>query len=514
LIFAHAGAVGLLGAAVSGSAGRTLFARSLQMKTAETVFVIPTYRLRDVAETIETYDEHFWSNGHSVKMMVFDDSSLANHEKYFGRLEQTKTVNELYYVGPHEKEQFQSFLNKKLRDRKLEALVRNLFRPSYGGNRNFTLEYTLGSFAVSADDDMRPYALVEGSPESLAHDEVCRGRLHKAGTNGYLQKSYDILTAFKDVLGKRVRDVPANYESGDLLRDTSMDLETNVTTEFTTENSLVLQEGALSKNAVIKIAQAFRTGTNDIDALDYVFMYLNDEKQSHSDLHHFNDVYVLDNFRPVVTNKNWRIDCGVAGYDNRLGLPPFFPTRLRFEDYIYRLWIQQDGVASAHVDAVQTHIKNNYMRNPLAMDVFNEEICTLLKKKIKASLVALDDLSIRFSYQGEVSLQDSEEILEKVTAVHAKVLKAASKAKNEGRRKTLELFAENLARSFYGFEPDFFQQNVSRIVDDVVSQIHAALEIWPTLIEICYFHKDKREFPQRRIDNKKPKGPGVGSRSN
>jgi hypothetical protein len=98
------------------------------MKTAETVFVIRTYRLRDVAETVETYDEHFWSNGHSVKMMVFDDSSLANHEKYFGRLEQSKTVNELYYVGPHEKEQFQSFLNKKLRDRKLEALVRNLFR--------------------------------------------------------------------------------------------------------------------------------------------------------------------------------------------------------------------------------------------------------------------------------------------------------------------------------------------------------------------------------------------------
>ena len=77
-------------------------------------------------------------------------------------------------------------------------------------------------------------------------------------------------------------------------------------------------------------------------------------------------------------------------------------------------------------------------------------------------------------------------------------------------RKTLELFAENLARCFYGFEPDFFQQNVSRIVDDVVSQIHAALEIWPTLIEICYFHKDKREFPQRRIDNKKPKGPSGG----
>ena len=65
------------------------------------------------------------------------------------------------------------------------------------------------------------------------------------------------------------------------------------------------------------------------------------------------------------------------------------------------------------------------------------------------------------------------------------------------------LFAENLARSFYGFEPDFFQQNVSRIVDDVISQIRSSLEIWPMLVEICYFHKDKREFPQIRIENKK-----------
>src|SRR6516162_3789242 len=485
------------------------------MKTAENIFVIPTYRLRDVGATVEAYDEHFWSNGHSVKMMVFDDSSLANHEKYFSRLEQTKTVNDLYYVGPREKEQFLSFLNKKVRDRKLETLVRNPFRPSYGGNRNFTLIYPLRALTISADDDMRPYALVEGSPESLGRDEISRGRLHKAGANGYVQKSYDLLTSFEDVLGKRVREAPGNYESGELVRDTTMDLETNVSTKFATENSLLLQEGPVSPSAVIKIAQTFRTGTNDIDALDYVFMYLNDEKQSHADLHHFNDVYVLDNFRPVVTNKNWRIDCGVAGYDNRLGLPPFFPTRLRFEDYIYRLWIQQDGIVSAHTDAVQTHIKNNYMRNPLAMDVFNEEICTLLKKKIKESLVSMDDLSIRFNYQGEVSLQDSEEILEKINAIHNRIVKAAASTKDEGRKTALTLFAENLERSFYGFEPDFFQQNVSRIVDDVVSQIHASLEIWPTLIEICYFHKDKREFPQRRVDNKKVKARvGSGSRSN
>jgi hypothetical protein len=62
------------------------------------------------------------------------------------------------------------------------------------------------------------------------------------------------------------------------------------------------------------------------------------------------------------------------------------------------------------------------------------------------------------------------------------------------------LFAENLMRSFYGFEPDFFQQN------DVISVIHASLELWPTLLEICYFHKDKKDFPQLRVRNKKVKG--------
>ena len=475
------------------------------MRPEKTVFVIPTYRLRDVAETIEIYDEHFWRNGHSVKMMVFDDSSLANHQKYYAQLEQTRTVNELYYVGPHEKEQFIGFLNRKLRDRKLESLVRNLFRPSYGGNRNFTLMYTLGSYVVSADDDMRPHGLIESSPESLQADEISRGKLLKAGENGVYKKSFDLLTAFHDVLGRRAGDLPANYEFGELVVDTAMDLETNVSTDFASENSLILRRGAVSRRDVVKIAQTFRTGTNDIDALDFVQMYLNDESQHQANLHDFNDLYTLVNFRPVVTKKNWRIDCGVAGYDNRLGLPPFFPTRLRFEDFIYRLWVQQPGILSAHVDAVQTHIKNNYMRNPLAMDVFNEEICILLKKKIKDSVQKLDDLSIRFGYHGEVTLQDTEEILQKIISVHQKVRQAADATNDPQRKEALVLFAENLTRSFYGFEPDFFQQNVTRIVDDVVSVIQASLEIWPTLVEICYFHKDKKEFPQLRVKNKRLK---------
>src|SRR5262249_2255497 len=112
------------------------------------------------------------------------------------------------------------------------------------------------------------------------------------------------------------------------------------------------------------------------------------------------------------------------------------------------------------------------------------------------------------------SLKDSEEILQEIKGVHSEVLKAANSAKLPQRKEALVLFAENLARSFYGFEPDFFQQNVSRIVDDVISQIHASLEIWPTLVEICYFHKDKREFPQRKVLNKRLKSRNTATRNN
>ena len=221
----------------------------------------------------------FWRNGHAVKLMVFDDSSVANHEKYFRSLESTRTVNELYYVGPREKEEFLGLLNRKLRDKKLESLVKNLFRPSYGGNRNCTLMWTLGKFLISSDDDMRPEALIENSPESLGDDEICRGKLYRAvEKKGYARKSFDLLEAFDDVLGRKLSQIPASYEKGDLLVDTSMDLETNTTREFTRDNSLMLQRGKLMRDAQIKIAQTFRTGTNDIDALDYVSMFLDNAR--------------------------------------------------------------------------------------------------------------------------------------------------------------------------------------------------------------------------------------------
>jgi hypothetical protein len=478
----------------------SLFARN-NVPASDLFFVIPTYRLREVGETVEQYDEHFWRNGHAVRMIVFDDSSPVNQEKYYPLLQQTSTHNDLFYVGPREKEQFQAYLNARLRDKRLELLVKNLFRPSYGGNRNFTLMYTLGGLMISADDDMRPYALMEHSPESLEPNEVCRGRLHRTGQNGYSRKSFDILAAFRDVLGKPAGEAPDNYESGEVLVDTAMDLETNATKGVSRENSLLLERGAVPSTAIVKMAQTFRSGTNDIDAIDFVDLFLANEEQVDPDA--LNEQYVLVNFRPAVTNKNWRMDCGVAGYDNSFGLPLFLPTRLRFEDYIYRLWVQQEGLAAAHVDAAQNHVRSNYMRNPPAAEIFNEEVSNLLKRKIKSTVSRRDELTIAFDYEGEVTAQDAQEILDKIARLYGRALEAAEKAKRPERAEALRLFAANLQKAFYGFEPDFFQQNLLRIVDDVISVIKGSIELWPTLVEIGYFHKSRRGLPQVRVENQK-----------
>ena len=76
---------------------------------------------------------------------------------------------------------------------------------------------------------MRPYSLMEDSPESLEDHEISRGRLHKLGQNGFVRKSFDIMSAFLDVLGKPAAEVPDNYERGENLHDSAMELETNST---------------------------------------------------------------------------------------------------------------------------------------------------------------------------------------------------------------------------------------------------------------------------------------------
>ena len=89
------------------------------MRPAKTIFAVRTHLPRDTVETVEISDEHFCGNGPLVRMMVFDDSSAANHQKYFSPLEQTM-VSDLSCVDLTEK--FIGFLNRDLQTASHDAL--------------------------------------------------------------------------------------------------------------------------------------------------------------------------------------------------------------------------------------------------------------------------------------------------------------------------------------------------------------------------------------------------------
>ncbi|HEX7499024.1 MAG TPA: hypothetical protein VF524_01845, partial [Polyangia bacterium] len=160
----------------------------------------------------------------------------------------------------------------------------------------------------------------------------------------------------------------------------------------------------------------------------------------------------------------------------------------------------------AHVDAAQTHTKSSYMRNSPAAEIFNEELSNLLKRKIKSTVTRLDDLTIAFDYDGEVTAEDADQILAKITALHARAVTAAASATTASRperAEALRLFAASLEKAFYSFEPDFFLQNVLRIVDDVITLIKSSIELWPTLVEIGYFQKHRGGLPRVRVQNQR-----------
>jgi hypothetical protein len=139
----------------------------------------------------------------------------------------------------------------------------------------------------------------------------------------------------------------------------------------------------------------------------------------------------------------------------------------------------------------------------VAAEIFNEEVSNLLKRKIKSSVTRVDELGVDFAYEGEVTAHDAKEILDKVATLYGRALDRAQQAARPERAEALRLFAANLNKAFYGFEPDFFQQNLLRIVDDVVSVIKGSIALWPTLVEICYFEKNRRGLPQIRVNNQK-----------
>jgi len=438
------------------------------------LMVLPTYRLPEACGTVDKYYHNFQRHGHQVPIIIFDDlrqneSNISNYaHEYF------QHKSGVFYVGQNEKSQFLSDLKAKLAGN--DELIDRIFRPSYGGNRNFTLIYTLGKKMMTVDDDMSPVGLF-GAGEKIEKNIVCRGRFIPKNSENYQRVEQDVAGAFLAVLGKKASDL--KYLEGRYVVDDSMDLYTNNSRGCLLDRvSLSLKPGKIEKDSLVKIAQTYRTGSTDVDAIDYINEFFDDPHAI--TINDLNEVFIISDFTPCITQENWLIDSGVCALDNRSGLPPFIPTALRFEDYIFRIWSQKECVASAHVKAVQTH-KRSPNRPSLASNFLSEELAAVLKRELRKSAKNIYATHIEFDKDFEVTKEDVSQILLKARQIRTRAEKEA-KIRAEESHYFLGL-VKDMENTFSNFSEQIFEAKVRESLKVEFDLLLQTMKIWPKILE-------------------------------
>ncbi len=471
------------------------------MGTDNFCLTIPTYRPERVIKTVLEYGAHFYKFGREVPIYIFDDSAdnqaAANLSKRASRLQ-----SPLFVVGREEKKVFLEELASEMDCSDSErVLLERMLRPSFGGNRNHIVLYTLGQRFMAVDDDICPYGLVAPNLNQGEEDGnlMIKGNPISLKKAAYHKKEEDLVSAFLEVLGQPVEAVDG-FLRGEYVQDPKAELYKNKSQVLAASESvfhLVPQKKDFSK-ARIKMAETCLTGTDNLDSLDFAYFFLNDRLAQ--DLQDNGHVFVVSVYHPFVTKENWKNACGVSGYDNREGLPSFFPTTLRFENYAYRLWIQAKGYASAHVKAFQHHDREVHERASLASEIVNEEFANLLKDKLRTSLSSIGLVNLTFDYDGEVSRREISQILDLGKKVHGDIGRELRVSASDSlRERELATLARDLSAELENFEAERFFLKAQQRIREEYSLIRDSQRIWPRCLKAVRNIQSKKGLPLRRI---------------
>ncbi|MBU5688755.1 MAG: hypothetical protein KQA41_00805 [Candidatus Aenigmarchaeota archaeon] len=463
--------------------------------------VIPTYRLPHVKSTVENWITYMRLYSQEIPIYIFGDEKDSKERDFLNEI--NSNGYPIFYVGNREKDEFLSLLGKRLKKADLSFLNRDDLRsngykgPIYGPNRIFAMLYLIGEMYSSFDDDIRNWALVDLKNRD-DKKIVLRGEF--LDRNEYSEDKFvqyfNIIEAFSSVLGKKVSEL--SYKKGRSVIDSMMDLVTNNTnTNILTvrENHLELIDEPVPEESIILLAQAFRSGSPDIDAKDYVEEFLrNPELVAKNDASRF---YVVTFFEPFITKENWRFDCGVAGYDNRNGLPPNIPTILRFEDYIHRVFLKKSPFASAHVNAVVTHKRNPYNRASLPHNLLNEEITAFLKPLL-IQILSFDGLIPKMDYKRiEIDEIFAQEIIDRNKSYYERALNLEKERADLSHY--YRQFCQDMLTEFCNFDVQELRKRINELINQEMSALHNLLNLWPDILEETKRIKESGKLPIRKI---------------
>lgn len=462
---------------------------------------IPTYRPERVVQTVLDYNGHFSRFGHEIPIYVFDDSAYNRTAANLSRIA-SQLQSPVWVIGKEEKKSFLEELASEMAcsDSDL-AILTKMLRPSFGGNRNHIVLYTFGQKFMAVDDDICPYGLVTPNLNLGTEDKnlVIKGNPVSLKRVTPHKKEEDLIGAFLEVLGQPVGAVDG-FLRGEYVQDPKAELYKNKSQVLAASESVfhLVPSREDFSNAKIKMAETCLTGTDNLDSLDFAYFFLNDPSAQR--LQDDGHVFIVSVYHPFVTKENWKNACGVSGYDNTEGLPAFFPTTLRFENYAYRLWIQKEEYASAHIKAFQHHNRDAHERASLPSEIVNEEFANLLKDKLRLSLGEIGPVTLAFDYDGKVFREETDQILNLGKKVYGEVKDKISDSDPSSRRyEQLCSFAQELRTEFLGFDADAFYQKAQHTIREEFNLIVESQKLWPRCLEAVRKMQAKKRLPLRRI---------------
>ncbi len=466
-----------------------------------TILTIPTYRPEDIARTVRSYSSNFHRYGHDVPIIVFDDSDNSGSEVAVRNLNdaasQFRNGQELFYVGPREKRQYLEMLVNKLGEGN-RRVVEQIFRPSYGGNRNFILVYTLGEKFVSVDDDLSPEGIFsrEGLGVNLQPGIVSAGRFMYEKDMGPVDvRNQDIVSGYEKFLGSRVSDHTRGVCFGSGIEDLNVD-SLGITDGSLEDRVMRIIPGSVSPEARVKVVQSHLTGDADIDSADLVNLFM---ETGIRDIlaGHLPKKFVADGIKEAVTDANSRLTCAVLGYDNSEGGIYFLPTNFRCEDFIWRSYLERTpGIAVAYTGQAQTHRRALSVRSSIAQDWFNELIAQRIKRRIRDSIDEVGENTMTFHEPYPVSLDSAYRIRDQIREKRDQALRRVPKTSSVAR--SYKQFAGELDLILSEIvSPQNLRERLTGVVMDELGLFNETSKLWPSILEESA--RMNGELPQRRL---------------
>jgi hypothetical protein len=368
-----------------------------------TLLVIPTIRPSEVIGTVKAYSRNFRDYGHSVPIVVFDNSSAEPSSVI---VDQLNTISNDYdqillYVGPSERRSLISILCAKFTS--YSTTINQLFGTNYGGSRNTILAYTVGERFISVDDDVRPIGMfLDSAPYEAGI--VARGK-YLAESADVVVRDQDIVTSISRFLGTRAGAHAADVIRGNDILDS--DAPDPTRDRFGTLDTHIsrVSPGDVPPDALIRTIQTHLTGDTDIEAELLLRSFLACPGDD-SLLTKVPKKLCLQYCREALTVKNSRLTGAVLAYDNSAGGVYALPTALRCEDYIWRLHsAHSPQYVCAYTNTAQTHYRSRLGRPNVVCEWFNEQIAWALIKNMYASVRHIGPLTASFDTQN-VNVRD------------------------------------------------------------------------------------------------------------